>query len=234
MRIAAAVLLTMLLAASSRGQDSTRIAPKWALELYLGGGGSEKVTARTGPDATGTIDLAGWFHLGAAVEGAIHGPWSWRGAFTFELAGWERTGGGPTGSYQPEGDRVGLGLGLSWQALRSRHHHVSIAAELRAVLGMDVQADLRLDTAFTASTFQHAQLFYHPAAVPRLSAAWRYRWGSNALGLVVRAGVEHFAYTYARSALSSGLPAFPAWLEPLTGTHRGFAYVVSVGLMGIP
>ncbi|MBL7982035.1 MAG: hypothetical protein JNL52_09520 [Flavobacteriales bacterium] len=52
-------LLMVLLAASSLGQDSTRIAPKWALDLYLGGGGSMDVTARTGHDDTGTIDLAG-------------------------------------------------------------------------------------------------------------------------------------------------------------------------------
>lgn len=217
----------------SPGQDSTGTAPAFAFELFLGGGGEHMVQARIAPDRMDRIDLAGWFHLGTALEGAIRGPWSWRGSFTYELAGWERPGGGPTGSAHPEGDRVGLGAGLSWQAVRSRHHQVSVAAELRAVLGMDIRAELQMDTAFTASSFQQAQLFYRPAAVPRISIAWRYRWGSNDLGLLVRAGMEHFAYTYDRSELSNGLPAFPPGLDPLTGTHSGFAYVVSVGLIGM-
>jgi hypothetical protein len=228
------LLISMLAPMNLFAQDSIRTAPLFALELVMGGGGEHVVQARTEPDRMRRIDLAEWFHLGAAIEGSMHGRWSWRGSFTYELAGWESTGGGPTGSAHPDGDRVGLGLGLSWQTLRSRHHQVSIAAELRAVLGMDLRAELQMDTAFTVASFQQAQLFYYPAAVPRTSVAWRYRWGSNDLGLVVRAGVEYFAYTCDRSELSSGLSSFPAGLEPLTGTHSGFAYVVSVGLMGMP
>jgi small nuclear ribonucleoprotein (snRNP)-like protein len=40
-------------------RDSSAVAPKWALDLYLGGGGSEKITVRTADERELIATLVG-------------------------------------------------------------------------------------------------------------------------------------------------------------------------------
>jgi len=220
-------------AATVIAQGSSRVAPKWVFEVLVGGGGSEAVKVRTGPEEQRSLDMAGWFHVRMAAEYGLGRRCSARLSFGFELGGWEsERGGNPYATPSEQGDRWGVGAGASWQLHRGERSQFALAGELRGVFGMDVYTDYRTDTAWVASSFQQVRLFYEPALVPQVAAVWRLRIGQGPFGATLRAGVEHYSFTSSGSELSSGLSELPADLLPLTPTHTGFAYTWSIGFFG--
>lgn len=219
--------------ATAQTVDSARVAPNWLFEILLGGGASHAVDVRTRPDEMRSMDLAGWFHLRFAGEHALDKHWSARLAIGFATGGWEGgRGGNPYAAPSSSGDRWDVALGAGYQLHRGRRSQFALAGELRGVFGMDLSTDYQTDTAWAASSFQHARLLYEPAFVPQLAAVWRLRLGKGPFGATVRMGVEHYSFTCGGSELSSGLSEVPYDLLPLTGTHRGFAYAWSIGFFG--
>ena len=220
------VITTPLLQA----QDSSRVAPKWVMETLVGGGTSEAIHVRTGPDEWRSMDMGGWFHLRFAGEHALDEHWSVRLAVGFAANVWESGGyGDPYATPSPQGDRWDVGVGAGYQLYRGRRSQFSLAGELSAIFGMDVYRDYRTDTAWQASSFQSARLYYEPTIVPELSGIWRLRIGKDSFGATARVGVQYYSFTHSGTDLSSGLPVLPPDLMPLTGTHTGFAYVWSIG-----
>ena len=159
MRIVVVCAAMLVLARSVSSQDSTHIAPKWAFDLYLGGGGTMDVTARTGPEVTGTIDLAGWFHLGGAVERRIAGRWSGRFTFGYETGGWETTG--PTNPFAAPNyaaDRWVIGAGGVCQVYRGARSQFNLQGSARFVFGMTVPTLITFDSTSTASDLRDITL----------------------------------------------------------------------------
>ena len=227
------VVLALLIVRALPAQDSTRVSPKWVFEILLGGGGSDEVSVRTGPDEQRSMDLAGWFHLRFAGERALGERWSSRLAIGFATGGWEGgRGGNPFAAPSAQGDRWDVAVGAGYQLYRGRRSQFALTGELRGVFGMDLSTDYQTDTAWVAASFQQVRMFYRPALSPQLAAVWRLRIGPGPFGATLRVGVEHYSYTYSRSERSAGLPELPDGLEPLTGTHTGFAYTWSIGFFG--
>ena len=225
------LVITMVLAPLLQAQDSSGVAPEWVFEILLGGGGSEAIHVRTGPDEWRSMDMAGWFHLRFAGEHALDEHWSVRLAAGFAANGWDSgRHGNPYGEPNAQGDRWDIGVGAGYQLYRGRRSQFSVQGEMSAVFGMDVYRDYRTDTAWLASSFQNARLYYGPTIIPEVSVVWRLRIGPSGFGATARMGVQYYSFTHRGTDLSPGLPALPADLLPLTGTHAGLAYVWSIGL----
>jgi len=212
-------------------QDSSQVAPKWAFDLFVGGGGAEHITVALGPDDEGSIALAGWFNLGVDAERRIEGCWSARGRLTYERAGWQGAGGNMFATPSDQGDRWALALGAVHQLYRGSRSQFTVQGGARLTMGMDVQAALQLDALFTAGTFQQAALHYKPAVSPVADLTWRWRTARQGpLGLCASLGIERYHSTYDHADLSSGMSELPTELAPLTGAHSGWAWTFTFGL----
>ncbi|MBK9289938.1 MAG: hypothetical protein IPN38_20385 [Flavobacteriales bacterium] len=137
--------LLQTLAFAVHAQDSSRVAPKWVGDLTLGGGGSGRhITVKTGPEKSGTIDLAGWFGIGTGVEHRLAGRWSVRGSVVYELAGWEVVGANPFASPSDQGDRWAVCAGGVYQVYRGNRSQFTVQGGARLTLGMDVNPSCSL------------------------------------------------------------------------------------------
>ena len=228
------VCLISLLSHELIAQDSTHIAPKWALDLHLGGDSSLDVTARTGPEATGTIDLAGWFHLGPGVERRIVGRWSGRLAFGYDVGGWEATGpSNPFAAPNNPADRWALGIGAVYQLHRSERSQFNLQGGARFLLGMKVPTTITLDSTSTPSDLRDLTLRYRPSVSPVLALGWRWRPKRGSAGCIgTSLGLIYFHCTYDRVELPNDVPALPEGLAPLTGTHEGWQLLFIIGYSG--
>jgi|688.fasta_scaffold421162_2 hypothetical protein len=215
-------------------QDSSAVAPKWALDLYLGGGGSEKITVRTGSVATGTFDLTGWFHLGAGVDRRIAGRWSGRFTFGYEVGGWEATGAtNPFAAPSNSGDRWAIGSGAVYQVYRGHRSQFNLQGGARFLLGMDVPTVIQLDSSSTANDLRTLSLRYKPSLAPVLAVAWRWRAKRGSPGCIgTSIGITYFHCTYDRVELPSDVPTLPNGSLPLTGTHEGLQLLFTIGYSG--
>jgi hypothetical protein len=228
------LLVALLGAVAVHGQDSTRTAPKWALDLYLGGGGSVKVTARTGPAALRTIDLAGWFHLGAAFERRLAGPWSGRFAFGYESGGWEATGpGNPYAAPKSAASRWAIGTGAAYKLHRGARSQFNLQGGARFLLGMRVPTTITLDSANTPSKLRDLTLRYRPSVSPALALGWRWRPKPGSAGCIgTSIGVGWFHCTYDGVELPNDVTDLPDGLLPMTGTHAGWQLLFTIGFSG--
>lgn len=234
MRIVVVGAAMLVLARSVSGQDSTHIAPKWALDLYLGVGSSLDITARIGADATGTIDLAGWFYLGAGVERRIAGRWSGRFTVGYETGGWEATG--PTNPFAAPNNaayRWAIGAGGVYQVYRGARSQFNLQGSARYLLGMKVPTTITLDNATTPGDLRDLTLHYRPSVSPVLAVGWRWRPKRGSVGCIgTSLGLTYFHCTYDGVELPNDVPALPDGLAPLTGTHAGWQLLFTIGYSG--
>lgn len=215
-------------------QDSLCIAPKWALDLFLGGGSSKDVTARTGPEATGTIDMAGWFHLGTGVERRIAGRWSGRLSMGYESGGWEATGpSNPFAAPNNAADRWVIGAGAVYQVHRGERSQFNLHGGARFLFGMKVPTTITLDSTTTPSALRDLTLHYRPSVSPVLALGWRWRPKRGSAGCIdTSLGLTYFHCTYDRVELPNDVPAFPEGLAPMSGTHASWQLLFSIGYGG--
>ncbi len=230
--------LPLLILTISRvvAQDSSAVAPKWVLDMYLGSGSSELVAVRTGPDAHAAIDLSGWFQLGMGMDRRIERGWSVRGSFSYEIGGAESSGpGNPFAAPALFGDRVALGAGMVRQLHRDMRNQFVVYGGARVLLGMDIPVVLELDTSGVRSDLRMVQLFYRTSVNPVISAGWRRRVKKDAPGCIgLTIGATYFQCSYDHALLPNGMVELPADLMPLTGSHAGWNYLLTIGFSGIP
>jgi hypothetical protein len=228
------LVLMVLLSHALFPQDSTRIAPKWAFDLFLGGGSSTDVTVRTGPEATGTFDLSGWFHLGAGVERRLAERWSGRFSIGYETGGWEATGTtNPFAAPNSAAGRWAIGAGAVYQLYRAARSQFNLQGGARLLFGMQVPATITLDSTTTASDLRTLTLHFKPAVSPVLSIGWRWRPTRRSVGSIgTSVGITWFHCTYDGVELPNDVPDLPGGLLPLTGTHEGWQLLFTIGYSG--
>lgn len=215
-------------------QDSSAVAPLWALDLCLGGGSSLDVTAHTGPDATVTFDLAGWFHLGAGVERRIVGRWSGRFSFGYESGGWKATGpGNPFAAPNYAADRWVLGAGVVHQVHRGTRSQIDLQGGARFQFGMRVPTIITLDSTSAGSDLRDLTLRYRSAVSPVLAVGWRWRPTRGSVGAIgTSIGMTWFHCTYDGVELPNDVPELPEGLLPMTGAHAGWQLLFTIGYSG--
>lgn len=230
----ALLLLALLGVSRSDAQDTCKVAPSWDFDLFLGAGSGKAITVRTCRNAAGTIDLAGWFHLGAGVERRIAGRWSGRFAFGYEVGGWEATGtANPFAAPNNSADRWALGAGAVYQLYRGERSQFNLQGGTRLLLGMDVPTTITLDTTTTPSALRDLTLHYRPSVSPVLAVGWRWRPKRGSAGCIgTSLGVSYFHCTYDRVDLPGDVPALPEGLLPLTGAHTGWQALFTLGFSG--
>jgi hypothetical protein len=225
---------SLLLGLHVHAQDSSRVAPKWALDLFLGGGSNTVVTVHTGPEATGTFDLSGWFHLGAGVERRIAGRWSGRFTFGYESGGWKATGTtNPFAAPNNAAGRWSTGAGAVYQLYRAARSQFNLQGGARLLFGMQVPATITLDSTTTASDLRTLTLHYRPSVSPVLAVGWRWRPTETSVGAISASlGITWFHCTYDGVVLPSDVPELPEGLLPMTGTHDGWQLLFTIGYGG--
>lgn len=192
------------------------------------------VTARTGPDDTGTIDLAGWFHLGVGVDRRIAERWSGRFSFGYEMGGW-KTSGTPNPFAPPNNaaDRWAIEAGAVVQLYRAAQSQFNLQGGARLLFGMHVPTTITLDSTTTASDLRTLTLHYRPSVSPVLARGWRWRPTPTSVGaLSTSLGITWFHCTYDGVELPHDVPVLPEGLYPLTGTHAGWQLLFTIGYGG--
>jgi hypothetical protein len=232
--------LMVITTSALRAQDSDRVAPAAKLEILLGVsfGEQDRVEARTAPDRTQSMNLHNWAVLALGFEGRVKGPWSARLLGGFAIGGWNSTGGGPTGGGQHEGERWHAEPGVSYLLHGGERNFFTASATACTSLGMRIAVEYWMtpyyNTAPVPPVIEHYEFHYRTSISPRLEVAWHHKGRKNALGFALRTGVEYFHYRNSTTELPDGRDAVPSDLAAFLGTHDGWAWSLSFGLVGIP